>query len=119
MKTLADYKGEEALALLADIMEPLAVVLADDEIQAIAKVGGAPIKYIKPMLKNHPTEIVEVLARIADQPVEEYRDSINVFTLPAQLLAFINDPIAKDLFTSQAQRMDQPSSGSAMEDNKE
>lgn len=104
MKKLSDYKGEEAIELMADIIEPLAVILADEAVQKLAKAGEkAPVKYVKPMLKNHSAEVIEVLARIADEPVEEYNEKVNVFTLPAQLLALVNDPQVRSLFTLQGQ----------------
>lgn len=117
MKKLSDYKGEEALDVLADIIEPFALVLADPEIQEMAKVKAAPIKYVKPALKNHKKEVIEILARIEDVPVEEYEKSVNIFTLPSVVLGFINDPQVRDLFTSQSQTTvtSLASSGSATE----
>lgn len=100
---LSDYKGEAALDKLAEIIEPLTTVLADPEMQEIAKKNGATIKYAKPMLKNHKAEIIEILAALDDEPVETYRDKITLFTLPAKLLEFLNDPQVQALFQSQHQ----------------
>ncbi len=100
---LSDYKGEAALDKLAEIIEPLTTVLADPEMQEIAKKNGATIKYAKPMLKNHKAEIIEILAALDNEPVETYRDKITLFTLPAKLLEFLNDPQVQALFQSQHQ----------------
>lgn len=101
---LSDYKGEAALDKLAEIIEPLTTMLADPELQEIAKQKNvATIKYAKPMLKNHKAEIIEILAALDDEPVETYRDKITLFTLPAKLLEFLNDSEVQALFQSQAQ----------------
>lgn len=101
---LSDYKGEAALDVLADIIEPLTAIIADSEIQELAKSGDStPMKYIKPVLKNHKKEIIAILARIEDQPVEEYEKTVTVFTLPKQVLDLINDSEVQNLFTQQVQ----------------
>ena len=57
---LSDYKGEAALDKLAEIIEPLTIMLADPVMQEIAKSGSSSmIKYAKPMLKNHKKEVLE------------------------------------------------------------
>lgn len=101
---LSDYKGEAALDKLAEIIDPLTTMLADPKLQKIAKQKNvATIKYAKPMLKNHKAEIIEILAALDDEPVETYRDKITLFTLPAKLLEFLNDPEVQALFQSEAQ----------------
>lgn len=115
---LSDYKGEEALDVLADIIEPLTVILGDPEMQELAKQkDGAMIRYVKPMLKNHKTELIEILARLDNEPVETYREKITLVTLPLKVLEFINDPEVQNLFTSQTQSEVTPlaSFGSVME----
>lgn len=108
MRMLSDLKGEEALDVLADIIEPMALVFADEEIQKLQKMQKEgkkipPIEYIKPALKNHKEEVLTILARIENIPVDEYRDSVNFLTLPLQILSVVNDPIVKSLFHSQSQ----------------
>lgn len=100
---LSDFKGEEAIDVLADIIDPLAKIFTDKEIQELGKKKPAPptIAYIKPALKNCKHEIIEILARLENQPVEEYLENLNLLTLPAQLLDLINDPEVQKLFHSQ------------------
>jgi len=119
MKRLSDYKGEEAFEVLADIMEPLAVILADEEILPLARSKAPAIKYVKPILKNHKEELMSVLARLDGTPIEEYKESVNLITLPAQIMTFINDPQVRSLFTLQNQRTESSSSGPALEGTKE
>lgn len=104
MKKLSDYKGEEAIELMADIIEPMVALIGDAEVQKLAKAGEkAPVKYVKPMLKGHSKEVIEILARIEGEPVETYGEKVNPLTLPIQLLALINDPQVRSLFTLQGQ----------------
>ena len=49
---LSDYKGEDAIDMLADLFEPAAYIMADKEVAEIARSGKPTIKLIKPMLKN-------------------------------------------------------------------
>lgn len=116
---LSDYKGEEALDVLADIIEPLTYVIADKEIQELARQKPQPpaIKFVKPAIKNHKKELIQILARLENQDVEEYAENMSLITLPMQILDLINDPEVQSLFRSQgkSQVTSLASSSSAME----
>jgi len=115
---LSDFKGEEALDVLADIIEPLTTIIADEEIQALTKQKGVPrIKYVKPAIKNHKQEVIFILATLQKQTVEEYEANLSLITLPMQVLEFINDPEIQKLFFSQEQSQETSSEnfGSATE----
>ena len=102
---LSDFRGEEAIEVLAEIIEPLALICADPEIAALnQKEGGTPmLAYVKPMLKNHSKEVIEILAILNKQPTEEYKAGLTLATLPLQVLELINDPEIQNLFYSQSQ----------------
>lgn len=115
---LSDFKGEEAIDVLADIIEPITKILTDSEIQELSKQKDVPaLKYVKPMLKNNKKEVIEILARLDNKPVEEYTKGMSLLTLPAQVLELINDPELQSLFRSQEQsnQMSSASSTPAME----
>ena len=120
---LSDYKGEEALDVLADIIEPITFILADKDIQKMkeeAEKNKKPlpmISYVKPAIKNHKAEIIQILARLENQTPEEYKETLSLATLPVQVLEFINDPEIQKLFISQSQTLTEASasSGSATE----
>lgn len=102
---LSDYKGEAALDKLAEIIEPLTAIFADKEMQEIANSDNAnALQYIKPILKNHKKEIIEVLACLENEPVDEYKEKVTLLTLPALILEFINDPEVQALFPQQHQK---------------
>lgn len=75
MKKLSDYKGEEALTLWADILEPLTKVVLDKEIKN-AMSEKSKMELATMIFRNHPKEISEVLLRIDDTPL----DGLNVAT---------------------------------------
>lgn len=115
---LSDFKGEEALDVLAEIIEPLTFIIADKEIQELSKSKGIPkIKFVKPALKNHKEEVILILATLQKQTVEEYKKTLSLVTLPLQMLEFLNDPEIEKLFFSQGQSLQTQSvnSGSATE----
>ena len=114
---LSDIKGEKALDVVADLIEPVAEIMCDKEISEIRKQEGGRIKAISLAIKNHKSAVMSILAALNGQTVEEYAKECNVLSLPKQLLDIINDPAMFDLFTSQNQETSTPS-GSAMENIK-
>lgn len=111
---LSEYKGEQALDMLADLIEPAAAIMADPEIARIGKSGQPRIKIIKPAIKNHKPEVIEILAILDGADPKDYAEKVNLFTLPAKLLEILNDPDLMSLFTLQGQKTE-TSSGSATE----
>lgn len=103
--------NEERLDLLADMMEPAMEIFSDPELRKILDNGGAPLKAVKPAIKNHKAACIAILAALEETPVDEYR-------VPApgeffmRVLALFSRPEVKALFTSQGQKKDNGSSGS-------
>ena len=120
MKKLSDYKNEEALEVLADIIEPLATISSDTEFVADIKKnfskGSERIRLISRGLKTHGKEVIAILAALERKPVEEYE--CNMATLPAQILNILNDKELMSYFLSQAEPMDETSFGSVTENTK-
>lgn len=115
---LSDYKGEEALDVLADIIEPLSNIITDDDIQRMAKEKDTPVlAMVKPAIKNHKKDLIAILARLENLPVEEYEETMTLITLPKQVLELLNDPEVQSLFQSQgeSEMISSASSSSAME----
>lgn len=116
MKKWSDYKGEDAIDLLADIIEPLGTIFADPNIRKLAEDKKTKrITLVREALKSHKADVLAIMARIADMPVEEYTETVNAFTLPIELLSIVNDPSLTSLFTSQSHIADSSVTfGSAM-----
>lgn len=85
---LSEYKNEQALDILADILEPSAKIFSDKDVKKAFETGDK-IKGIKAAIKTHKTEIIEILAVLDGVPVAEYE--CNVLTLPIKLLEILND----------------------------
>lgn len=116
MKKLSDYKGEEAIELWADLMEPAGKILADKKIADVIKSKKAPIFIAKDILKLHAKEAMDIMLRIDDTPV----DGLNAVTRLLVLIGEImEDDTAKSFFDTQGQKMDSVSSGSATESTEE
>ena len=108
---LSDIKGEAALDVLADLLEPAAEILGDQAVKT-AFNGGSPLSAAKVAIKNHKKAVLTVLAICDGADPATY--SPNVFSLPAKLLEILNDPEIIGLFNWQGQT-DKTSSGSATE----
>lgn len=116
---ISEYKGEQALDMLADLIEPAAAIMADKEVVDFAKSGKPIIALVKPLIKSHKQEVIEILATLEGENPKEYAKKINVFTLPAKLLEILNDEELINLFTSQGQNKAETNSGSATENTEE
>lgn len=99
---LSDIRNEQALDVLADIMEPTAEILADEEIKTIYRSGQPRLKLAAYVIKNHKKSVIEILARLDGEEPGTYNFSL--LTLPKKVLELLNDPGLADLFTSQEQR---------------
>ena len=96
---LSDIKGERALDVLADLIDPVAEILGDKEISAALQAGKAPSTSIKLALKNHKRAVLDMMAAIDGEDPETYQPSL--FVLPKRLLDLLNDPEVQQLFASQ------------------
>lgn len=115
---LSEYKNEDALDLLADILEPISKILVDKQVQRLnlddAKGRMEAVKYL---LKSHKKEIIEIMARIDNIPLEQYE--ANILTLPIKLLELFNDEELISFFRSQGLMMGGNIFGSATESTEE
>jgi hypothetical protein len=113
---LSEIKGEEALDVLADIMEPAAIIMADERVLETVQSEPQLVAAAK-ILKWHKKEILTVLAYLNQEDPETFKPSI--LALPRMVLELINDPEVKDLFRSQGLTMEGESSISASENTAE
>lgn len=113
MKRLSEYKDEQALDLLADLIEPASCIIADENVAEALKAGKR-MAAVKTAIKGHKPEVMELLAVMEGVPVEEYH--CNVLTVPMRLLEILNDEELMAVFTSQVQEIKgKESSGPVME----
>lgn len=91
---LSDYKNEDAVEIIADIIEPLSVIFTDEEI----KNEKNRMKAIAKALKKYKKEVIQILARIDGVPVDKYE--CNALTLPIKVLEVMNDKEVQDFLES-------------------
>lgn len=113
---LSEIKGEKAIEVFADLLEPISNIFADEEVVNAFRNDEPKIKIIQKMLKGHSEDIIKAMAIIDDVPVEKYE--IDFLTLPSKLIEFFNDEAVSELFTSQSQNLTPVHSGSVMENTK-
>lgn len=116
---LSEYRGDDALEVLAELIEPAVEILADADIAAAWRDknpnktrGQKQLKAVSIAIKKHKEAVIAILAELDHETPDEYREKINVVTLPKKLLEVLNDKDLRNFFTSQEQTKDEPS-GSA------
>lgn len=99
---LSDFKGEKAIEVFADLLEPIAEILTDSEIVKLVQSEDVKqIEVIKKILKGHSKSVVQILAILEGEDPATYKPDI--ITLPKKLIEIFNDEAFIDLFTSQSQ----------------
>jgi hypothetical protein len=120
MRKLQDVKGEEALDVLADVLEYAVKLVQNDTIREILnKKGFRDVEAIKVLIKEGKHEIIQIMAAIDGKPYNEFLNSLDLLTLPVMLYETFNDEALQAVFTSQVQTMGVNSSGLAMENTEE
>ena len=115
MKKISEYKDDEAVELLADILEPVCTILADKEVQE--SMSKSKMDIIHACMKRHPKEIRQIMAVLNGVPFEDYH--IGVGDIPVVMLEIINDKELVSFFLSQGQMALNGVSGSATENTEE
>ena len=113
MRRLSEIRGEDALDVLADLMEPLSEFATDETFISLIRTRQH-IPAIHHAIKAHKKALIRALAIIEGENPDEYNPS--VLKLPAMLLEIFNDPELITLFPS-AESV--TSSGSATENTED
>lgn len=117
MLKLSEIKGDNAIDVIADILEPVAVMLADKEVEKTIKSKVPVIVKAQVILKRQKKAILEILAILNQVDPKEFNPSL--IELPVMLMSVIQDieahPELKILFQSQGQMTTSVSSGAVME----
>ena len=97
---LSEIQGDRALDVFADILEPGAAILSDEEVRDLFRAGKR-LPAVRAAIKNHKEEVKAILAAMDGVEVKDLK--INVITLPIKLLEIFNDPEVLPLFSSPSQ----------------
>ena len=112
MKKLSEYRGEQALDLLADLIEPCADIFSDKEFRSLA-TNKESLKAAVYVLRNKKNSALSVLATLNETTVDKYDGTLQ--DMVETLAEALKDPMLKEFFTSQGQTEDETVSGSATE----
>lgn len=115
MRSLTEIKGDKALDLVADLLEPVTEIFSDAE---VAKAYNVSIlNAIKVAVKNHKKAVKTIVALMNEEDPETYEP--NAVEIPATLYQVVTDREIQNLFTSQGQNSSENTSGSVTESTKE
>lgn len=98
---LSEIKGKKALETTAELIEPLAHILADGTISEAVKAQKPVLSIVKMLLKGWPDDVITILALLDGADPATYE--VNMLTLPVKLLEVLNDPEVQTLFFSLGQ----------------
>lgn len=113
MRKLSEVKNEDALELIAEVIEPLSTIIGDPQAKALRAKKAKTTEIMKWVLQNHSEEVLTILAALDGEDANEYE--ISAIQLPIRVLEILNDKELISLFSSQGQMTEKTSSGSAME----
>lgn len=113
MKLLSDYRNEEALDLLVEILEPASEMMADQKVIEMLYEKGKRMEGVKLMIANHKSAVIKILAALDGCDPAEYE--CGFFTLPTRLIEILNDKELLTFFTEQQNQSSSKRSGSATE----
>lgn len=108
--------NEDAIELLAEILEPFSEIIGDAGFQKIyeEKPLAAAVAYA---MKNHSHACALIVAAANDESLEEYK--FNAWDAIGTITRLLANPHFGSLFTSQGRKSESASSGSAMENTEE
>ena len=112
---LSDIKGERAVEVIADLIEPIANIASDKEcadLFSVKPVNGEDknvtarkhlVKKVPLLLKTHKRDVIQVIATLDGKSVED----MNLFSITAALIGIVQDEALIELFTSAARSVEE------------
>lgn len=112
LRSLTEIKGDEALDMVADLLDPATEIMTDDDVKD-AYYNESKVKAISVAIKNHKKAVKTILALVEGEDPNTYEP--NVVIIPARIYQIITDPVLQDLFTLPNQNLEEATSGSVSE----
>jgi hypothetical protein len=113
---ISEIRGEQAVEVLGDLIEPFIRILKSKEVQEAAK-KNITIELAQAMVKADPKAVLEILAICNQVPLDEYHP--NPFEIIRDLAGVLMDEALMSLFFSQEPKAVLTASGSVMDDTQE
>lgn len=117
MRKISEIRGEDALDVLADLLDPVSEICVDEKVVDLFKdkeVKNKKLKIATLILRKHKKAIIKILAILEGVNPDEYKPSLAI--LPVHVLQLLNDPDVIAVFQSAGL---ETSSGSATENIQE
>ena len=95
MRKLSEIKGEDALDVLAEIIEPVSEI-ANDQVFIAYIRSGKKVPAIRLAIRDHKKAILTIMANLEGEDPKTYSPSL--IKLPMLLLELLNDPELALLF---------------------
>lgn len=111
IRRLSDIKDEEALDVIADLLEPIVVICQNKELVKAVRSNKNKLKIAQIAIRANKKEVMEILSILSDE--KEYHCSAISILNDAKTL--FGDQELIDFFTSQVLTEEQTSSASASE----
>ena len=112
MRSLTEIKGDDALELIADLLEPATEIMGDKKVKT-AYYTKNKASAIKVAIKEHKQAVKLILAVLEEQDPQIYDPSVGDIVKGA--LQILSDKALQDLFTLPNQKSEEDTSGSASE----
>jgi len=112
---LSEIRGERAIEVIADLIEPIADIASDPkcanlfqgEVKKGETVREAGLRNLKAkvpyLLRTHKHNVIAILAALNDTPAE----SLNLFSITKGIVDMFSDKELIELFTSAAQNVEE------------
>jgi len=120
---LSEIKGVDAIDAIADMLDPITAIMADDEIRKLMSMTPRPstLTIATKIMKRKKKEILEILAVMHGENPETFNPSL--LELPIMLVNLINEVQNNEelmsLFRSQHQMISNVSFGAVMGNTEE
>jgi hypothetical protein len=115
MRKLSEIQNEDALDVIADMIDPIMEICKDEEVKANASKPKAEL--VKVILKKHKSAIIKMFAVLDGEPIETYK--VNIVQIPSKLLEMLNDENIAAFFELQGLKISDASFGSVTENTEE
>lgn len=96
---LSNIKGESALDVLAELIEPIAEIMGDEEVVSLMNSNKPKLLIINLAIKKHKDAVITALALLEQKDRETFLQELTLTKLPMMLLEVVNDPDIQPLFT--------------------
>ena len=119
MRKLSEIQNEDALDVLAQLLDPIAELSKDKEITAPNKnekgedVPKTKLEMVQIAIRKHKRAVLRILATLDGVPLEEY--NINLIQIPLKVYELLNDEDMMAFFYLFCLNLSDAFSGSATE----